>query len=547
MQPRWYQAQAVEATLGYLYAHRGYDPATGQPKAENPLIALPTGTGKAFVNALLVQELIRVAPATRICMATHVKELVKQNYDELLKLWPFAPVGIVSAGLKKCQTDQPITFGGIGSLIGVVEQLDFIDILLIDEAHLLSPNNATMYQKFIDALKLRSPYLRVIGLTATPWRQGQGLLTNDGIFTDIVYDLTGIDGFNRLIAEGHLCTMVTRPTNTEIDLSGVGMTAGEFNQDKLEKAVDKDTITHNALLETCQHGWQRRSWLVFATGKEHSQHCAAKLQEFGVSAGAVYDGMGDKARDNTIKAFKRGELRAIVSNNVLTTGFNHPPVDLIAMLRPTMSTGLWVQMAGRGTRPSEGKSNCLMLDFAGNIKRLGPINDPVIPKRKKPGEPGEMPVKICNSCGCYNHTRAPVCEVCGAPFEFEIKITETASSGRILASDLPEVEWLPVKMVIYSTHQKIGSTTTLKVTYGTPMGQYNEFKGFGREGFPGKSARDWWRERAGLDSQLPADAFEALQRKDELILPKKVKVWLNKKPYPEVLSFSFTEEMENAA
>lgn len=546
MKARWYQTEALDALFEFLKTHRGYDPSSGLPVAENPLVALPTGTGKAFVIAKFIETAIQMVPGTRIINAIHTKELVDQNAKELLGIWPSAPVGIYSAGLRRKDTMQPITFGGIASLIGAVERFGHIDLLLVDEAHMISPEGATMYKRFINELQKVNPYLRVVGFTATPFRMKQGLLTEDGLFTHIVYDMTGLQNFNRLIAEGFLAPLISRPTKTELDVSSVGMVNGEYNKGELEKAVDKDEITHAALTEVCELGWQRRSWLIFASGKEHSEHCAEKLRSFGVTAEAVHSGLKANERDKRIKAFKNDDLRAIVNNNILTTGFNHPPLDLIAMLRPTMSTGLWVQMLGRGTRPCSGKANCLVLDFAGNTKRLGPINDPVIPKRRKPGEAGEMPVKVCGMCGCYNHTRAVTCEVCGAAFEFETKITETSSTAALLKSDLPETDWFRVERVLYAQHAKPGKLPTMRVVYHSGLNQFSEFVCFEHDGFAGKRARDWWRSRAGADIVPPATVFEALQRKDELTIPKYVRVWVNKSPYPEVLSYNFTGVLENA-
>jgi DNA repair protein RadD len=163
----------------------------------------------------------------------------------------------------------------------------------------------------------------------------------------------------------------------------------------LQAAVDDADITYRALTEAVQIGQSRRSWTAFASGIDHAIHIAEMLRgTFGIDAAEVHSKMPEKERDRRIEAYKRGELRCIVNKDILTTGFDHPPIDLILMLRPTMSTGLWVQMLGRGTRPYDPavhgylpgfptkKYDCCVLDYAGNTRRLGPINDPVIPKPK---------------------------------------------------------------------------------------------------------------------------------------------------------------------
>jgi DNA repair protein RadD len=200
---------------------------------------------------------------------------------------------------------------------------------------------------------------------------------------------------------------------------------------RLQAAVDDADITYRALTEAVQIGQSRRSWTAFASGIDHAIHIAEMLRgTFGIDAAEVHSKMPDKERDRRIEAYKRGELRCIVNKDILTTGFDHPPIDLILMLRPTMSTGLWVQMLGRGTRPYDPaingylpgfptkKFDCCVLDYAGNTRRLGPINDPVIPKPKGKGRAGDAPVKICDACGAYNHTSARFCLVCNNEFTF---------------------------------------------------------------------------------------------------------------------------------
>src|SRR4029079_13729692 len=169
-----------------------------------------------------------------------------------------------------------------------------------------------------------------------------------------------------------------------LDVGDVGSRGGEFIAGQLQAAVDRDPITQPALDEVMLHGQGRRSWLLFCSGVEPASHVAEALRERGVGCATIFGDTPAYERDRIIAAFKRGEIRALASMGVLTTGFNAPGVDLIAMLRPTKSTGLYVQMAGRGTRLAPGKADCLVLDFAGNVARHGPI-DAVKPKRPGSG------------------------------------------------------------------------------------------------------------------------------------------------------------------
>ena len=190
------------------------------------------------------------------------------------------------------------------------------------------------------------------------------------------------------------------------------------------------------------------------------------------------------------EAFKSGiPSQAIINYSKLTTGFNHPAIDLLVDLRPTMSIPLHIQKLGRGTRPAEGKENCMVLDFARNVPRLGPINDPIIP-RKKGEKPGDVPVKICENCGAYNHTTAKVCCNCGEEFVFKIKITAKSGNAEIIKSDSPVIETYDVHRVIYNAHSKIGSPTSMQVQYFCGMQMFREWICCQHTGLAAKKARD---------------------------------------------------------
>jgi DNA repair protein RadD len=180
---RDYQEAAIESIFKYFE-----DGNTG-----NPLVALPTGTGKSIVITEFIRRAFTAYPKQRFMKLTHVKELIEQNYKTLRRIWPMAPAGIYSSGLRKRESHFPITFAGIASVVNCPELFGRIDLIFIDEAHLVSPKEGTMYQTFINKLKEVNPHLKVIGFTATHYRLGQGLLTEaGGLFTDVCFDLTSV-------------------------------------------------------------------------------------------------------------------------------------------------------------------------------------------------------------------------------------------------------------------------------------------------------------------------------------------------------------------
>lgn len=545
VRPRDYQQYGVDCLWQYFA-----DGNTG-----NPIVVMPTGTGKSVVIAQFLLEAFQRYPSTRCMLLSHVKEILQQDLTWLLRLWTTAPVGVYSAGLGRKEAYAPITVAGIGSVVDCAAAFGFIDFVIVDECHLVSPKEDTMYQAFLRDLRAVNPQLKVIGLTATHYRLGQGDLVDGGLFTDVAVDMTEFSVFNWFIDEGYICPLVARPTETELSVAGVQIRQGEYNQKQLQGAVDKAEVTRAALAEALRLGSNRAHWLGFAAGVEHAEHCAQFSNEMGVPSTVVHSKMPDSERDARIAAFRAGKFRACYNNGVLTTGFDFPAIDLILMLRPTVSPGLHVQTLGRGGRAcyapgfdlntAEGrlaaikasqKPNCLVLDFAGNVRRLGPINDPVTPKKKGKGK-GEAPIKVCEACNSYCHASARVCPYCGTAFQLKVRFKARATEDEILKRDeAPEIVDVPVDRVTYGIHSKPGSRESLKASYHCGLRIFHEWLCFEHDGYPRHRAHEWWREHAS--TKPPATVVEAAMRLTELRTPKTVKVWINKK-YPEVRGHGF--------
>ena len=519
----WYfQRDAIKALYDYFACNTG-----------NPLVAMPTGTGKSVVIGEFIRGILTNYPSQRVMMLTHVKELIEQNFKKLMYLWPTAPAGIYSAGVGRKDVGCAITYAGIATAAKCPKLFGHQDLLIIDECHLVSTEAETMYRAFIDALLVVNPQLKVIGLSATPYRMGLGLLTEGGLFTDICFDNTRMQDFNRLIEEGYLAPLVPRHTGTQLDTDNVALRGGEFVQQALQRAVDKKEVTRAALLETIKLAVDRKHWLIFASGVQHAEHIVTDLKELGVSACVVHSKMKPSQRDEAITGFMSGRYRALVNNNVLTTGFDFQAIDCIVVLRPTRSPGLWVQMLGRGTRVHPSKTDCLVLDFAGNTRRLGPINDPVLPRKKGEGVAGEAPVRLCEVCMTYNHASARTCFHCGFEFPFRVLIQASAGTEALIASLKPLIEDFTVDHVTYAPHYKQGSPTSLKASYYCGMRVFSEWICLEHDGFAGHKATKWWQAHA-LEP-VPATVDAALLRLNDVLTPASIRVWLNKK-YPEIMS-----------
>ena len=507
MQLRQYQREAVNAIYDYFTERDGH-----------PLIVMPTASGKSIVLAAFIKETLEHWSDQRILVLTHVKELIQQNYLELVGHWPLAPAGVYSAGLKRRESNAQVLFGGIQSVHNKADEIGTCDLILIDECHLVPRTSDTMYRRFLDEMSVINDQVKVVGLTATHYRLDSGLLTEgkDRVFTDVAYEVP----VRRLIDEGWLSPLVTKAPTTELDTTGVHTRGGEFISGELATAVDKIEINAAAVREIVHYGRDRQSWLIFCVGVSHAYHIRDVLREHGVAVETVTGETNKLERDYILEEFKAGRLRAVTNCDLLTTGFNHPGIDMLAILRPTQSTGLYVQIAGRGMRIAKDKQNCLVLDFAGNIERHGPI-DMVQPYQRSGNGNGRAPVKRCPRCQSVIYAGYSVCPDCG--YEFpppEVKINPEASTERIISDDKPF--WVEVDRICYRRHEKTGKPDSLRVDYHSGLLIYPEWVCLEHDGFAQRKARNWWVHRGG--DPTVRTISQALSSAEDLKAPTRIRV-----------------------
>ena len=521
MELRGYQQRAIEASLEWMGNNLG-----------NPLVVLPTGAGKSLVIAGLIKHALTEWPDTRIVVVTHVKELIEQNCAQARRYWPDVPAGIYSAGIGRREEGAQVLFCGIQSVYGKAAQIGWTDLVLIDEAHLVPKDGFGMYRTFLGDLGSMNNNMRVMGLTATPYRTDSGTLHegDDRLFHGIAYDADLVS----LINDGFLSPTIARGSKVEIETGDVHIRGGEFIAGELESAAMAPGLVSAAVGEIIARGQDRKSWLVFCCGIKHAEAVAAELREAGVNVATVFGDTDKAERDRVVKEFKAGAIRCIVNVSVLTTGFDAPQVDLIALLRPTCSPGLFVQMAGRGFRLAEGKQNCLLLDFGGNFERHGSL-DNIKAKDKRKGEAGEKPCKKCPNCQSFVATAVLQCPECG--YEWpprEITHDERPAEAVAIAGLEPkQIETYDVTGVEYRRHQKQGKVVpVLRVTYRAgDFGEFNEWICLEHEGYAGERAARWWLSRA--QAPVPGLVTEAIERKAELAQPLTITVELGGE-WPEI-------------
>ncbi|EGR3362125.1 ATP-dependent helicase [Vibrio parahaemolyticus] len=387
---RPYQADSVKAVIHYFRKHS--TPA---------VIVLPTGAGKSLVIA----ELARLAKG-RVLVLAHVKELVEQNHA---KYEGYGLKGaIFSAGLGRKETDQQVVFASVQSVVRNLDSFkNQFSLLVIDECHRVPDDKNSSYQKVITHLRELNPGIKVLGLTATPYRLGMGWIyqyhtrgqvrtEESRFFRDCIFELP----IRYLLDENFLtpARMMDAPV-LSYDFSQLKpANTGRYKEAEMDMVIDKAKhATPQIVEQIIQYARERKGVMIFAATVRHAQEIHGLLPE-GETAIVIGD-TPTPERDAIIQAFKNREIKYLVNVSVLTTGFDAPHVDLIAILRPTESVSLYQQIVGRGLRLSEGKNECLVLDYAGNSYDLyqPEVGDP------KPDSTSEIITIPCPACGFNNN------------------------------------------------------------------------------------------------------------------------------------------------
>ena len=462
---------------------------------DNPCIVLPTGAGKSLVMAITLDEWFAAVPTMRVMVLAHRKELVEQNADELEGVAPDLSVGVYAASLKRRETLKSITFASIDSVAKRSEDFPPQDVLLIDEAHRIPVKGEGKYRKFIDAMLARNPSMRVVGLTATPYRMGSGPICHrDHILNHVCYEANVGD----LIRDGYLSPIRTcEGDHATLDLSNVKKTAGEFNLKDLALQVDKAEVVAEAvkhMVGTVRRE-NRKSIIVFCIDIEHCKHVAGELRRYGIDAPYILGSTKMSERDRLVESFKAGEFQFLLSVDCFFEGFNCKRTDCVAMLRPTQSKGLWVQAVGRGLRLFEGKPDCLVLDYGDNIMRHGPIDLP---------EDVEVKLATCGDCANVFSRAVKCCPSCGweiPPVQREMFAAE-AERERVMHSAkaaagmlLNQPRWMDVNAVTIRLHRKAGKEDSVRLEFHCGMTLVKHWLTLDHDGYGSSQARKWLHDR----------------------------------------------------
>ena len=363
---RPYQQQAVDATIKHF-----------RQTNDSAVIVLPTGSGKSLV----ISELARLANYNILVLA-HVKELVEQNHAKYESYGLTA--NIYSAGLGKKDTKQQVTFASVQSVAPNLKDFNqHFSLVIVDECHRIGNidvnkkiDEQNQYQKIISHLQTFNSNLKLLGLTATPYRMNSGWIYRDhyhgftrgedeAVFKQCIFDMP----LGLMIKQGFLSApKLIDAAIAHYDFSQIqANSSGNYPEKELNtlltqyKRVTKAIIKQVATLAKIREGV-----MIFAATTKHAREIMEYLA-LHVNKNQTALILGDtpnNERDDIIKSFKKRNIKFIVNVAVLTTGFDAPHVDLIALLRPTQSVSLFQQIVGRGLRLCEGKKDCLIIDYA---------------------------------------------------------------------------------------------------------------------------------------------------------------------------------------
>ena len=484
-QLRPYQVECEEALHAYICA-----------KDTNPCVVLPTGSGKSVSMASIIRKWHIDAPYIRGCILAHRKELVQQNFEKLRAVYPEGKIGIFSAGLGQRDYDSQILFASIDSIFKKSGEFPPFDFIFVDEAHRIPPSGEGKYRTFIKECRRFNKDIRVVGWTATPFRMGCGPICHkDHILNEICYESKVTD----LIERGWLSALRSKVSAAQPDLDSVRRNGGgDYITKSLAKATNKVDLIRRAIKESVSImlAEKRKSAVFFCVDVEHCLQVSRELGAWGVVAPPITGMTGKSDRDRMIKDFKANRLHAVCCVNVLTEGFDAPHVDCIVLLRPTLSTGLFSQMVGRGLRISPGKENCLVLDFAGCIEEHGPID--------LLGSGQKVVMATCMECRESFSRAVRKCPACGWEIpKQEIERLESVERNRRMHGDKASKksilsttpETYKVDSVAVSRHKKPGSPDSMKVQYRCGLSTFREWICLDHPGPAGNIAFHWWRRR----------------------------------------------------
>lgn len=374
-------------------------------RGDHPCLVIPSCDVKTSIIATICRD-AAIHLNRRVLIVSGHSELLQHAADALLQNFVDVRIGVYSDRLDRHEARAAVVMGDIETVHQRARELGPFGLILVDDAHMVLPENDDLYRRFLAETTNINPGVRVIGFAPTMFRIDSEIICGP---ENILNHFCGQVALPALIQDGHLSQIITKASITRVNTSGVRIVNGDFDAGDVETLLDNDGLVHAACREIVDSTLDRRSVLICATGVHHGRHVQHVLQQqHGVGCGFISRETPAGERKQILRAFREGTLKYLCHVNVLAASFNAPGVDCVVLMRPTMSSGIYYQMVECGLHLAAGKLNCLVLDFAGNALRHGPLDA----LRMDACKHGVVAAKECPDCRAVIgliHTTCPQC------------------------------------------------------------------------------------------------------------------------------------------
>ena len=495
------------------------------------LLQAATGAGKTILFSELTKRFLQ-RYEMRVLILAHRELLVSQSHDKLVKVWPQAELqtGLACSSIGAVDLDRPITIGSPQTLVNRLGEMPPVDLVIVDECHRVPPANvASQYRALLEVLTNYNSDMRVLGVTATPFRLGHGYIygsqcrTGSRNWWQTLHSRIGIAD---LVELGFLAPYRGKTAvNMGEELKQVKKSAGDFNLQQLGDLMGREVHIHGAVQAYEEYGEGREHIVAFCVVIAHAQRLADAFNRAGHPAAVVHSQMSKRERQKALADFEAGRVKVIANVGVLTEGWDCAAVDCVLMCRPTLSPALWVQMVGRALRIHPGKRDALVLDLSDNWLRHGDPDDPKVEvprKRAKQKAEAAEQAKYCPECLNIVKPSVMVCPKCG--WKWEVRITDINRRVEMRELDNTPRPMSIVKAAAEPFTSRAGNRL-LRVTLACqPEGgvlpatvhHYWDIEGQASEVGRGKALRLW---QAYGSSPMPQTVEEATLRFGEVRLP----------------------------
>lgn len=487
------------------------------------------GSGKTVIACALVERYFHSTNRKFLILA-HKQELVSQFEQTFRKKTsvPFYDIGICCASLKQWELGKRVTIGTVQTFVNQISDCPDYHFLIIDESHRVEIGTGSQYDQILESIRRANPKLRILGLTATPFRMGHGYTygkscAGKNLFPKLNYQIK----YSELKDSGYLMKLEAEiAINSRLpeDMASV-MTRGDYVIDQASDVMCRSYHLSTAVEGIREYCSDFHHICCFCCDIQHAELLAEKLGE---EATTIHSKLSDLERYGNMEAWKTGRKRIITSVNILVEGFDWPELDCLVMARPTLSPVLFLQGIGRVLRISEGKKRAFLLDLTENSLRFGTDLDNIrvtVPRSVSVREKAERPKeKQCPKCDEWTHVARMFCPNCN--FEFNLRAYEDSKEKPETKNVVfgEPVEW-EVNKVTWGRHTpKSGKPDSLRVKYHNKNMFFSEicstYLCFDHGGYATTVARKWWEEHTyDHADDIPSSVDEALEMIETVIKP----------------------------